>query len=109
MADVNESLLKEAAEKVGCSYYVGDLSNRETCKGLVDFTIEKHLKVDILVNVAGIQTVKAIEEFPEDKWDFMISLMLTAPFLLTKYCWRSMKEQNWGLSLIHISEPTRRT
>ena len=96
MADVNEALLKESAKKVGCSYYVGDLSKREACKGLVDFTIEKNLKVDILVNVAGIQTIKAIEEFPEDKWDFMISLMLTAPFLLTKYCWKSMKDQKWG-------------
>ncbi len=96
MADVNEVLLKEAAEKIGCSYYVGDLSKRETCKGLVDFAIKKNMKVDILVNVAGIQTVKSIEEFPEDKWDFMLSLMLTAPFLLTKYCWSSMKDQKWG-------------
>jgi len=93
MADVNE---EESADQFGQSYYCADLSKRESCKALVDFALEKHGKVDILINVAGIQTVSPIEEFPEDKWDFMISLMLTAPFLLTKYVWPSMKEQNWG-------------
>ncbi|WP_324823437.1 3-hydroxybutyrate dehydrogenase [Sinanaerobacter sp. ZZT-01] len=96
MADVNEEKLKESADQFGQSYYCADLSKRESCKSLVDFALEKHGKVDILINVAGIQTVSPIEEFPEDKWDFMISLMLTAPFLLTKYVWPSMKEQNWG-------------
>jgi 3-hydroxybutyrate dehydrogenase len=26
----------------------------------------------------------------------MIALMLTAPFLLTRYCWPAMKKQKWG-------------
>lgn len=96
MADVNEEKLKESAKKFKQDYFAADLSKRDSCKTLVDFALEKHGKVDILVNVAGIQTVSAIEDFPEDKWDFMISLMLTAPFLLTKYVWPSMKEQQWG-------------
>lgn len=96
MADINEEGLKAQSERIGANYYRTDLSKREDCKGLVDFTIDKFSKVDILVNVAGIQTVSPIEDFPEDKWDFMMSLMLTAPFLLTKYVWPSMKEQKWG-------------
>jgi len=43
-----------------------------------------------------------VEEFPENKWDFMISLMLTASFLLTRYCWPSMKANGWG-RIIHIN------
>lgn len=96
MADVNEELLRTQAERIGAEYFKADLSKRESCKSLVDFTLNKFSKVDVLVNVAGIQTVSPIENFPEDKWDFMISLMLTAPFLLTKYVWGSMKEQGWG-------------
>mgnify|MGYP000992890693 CR=1 FL=1 len=96
MADINEEKLKNESIRLGTSYFKGDLSKREACKNLVDFTLEKFSKVDILVNIAGIQTVSPIEDFPEDKWDFMISLMLTAPFLLTKYVWPTMKEQNWG-------------
>ena len=96
MADINEDKLKVEAERIGGLYFKTDLSKRADCKGLVDYAIEKYSKVDILINDAGIQTVSPIEEFPEDKWDFMINLMLTAPFLLTKYVWPSMKEQKWG-------------
>ncbi len=96
MADINEEKLKSESERINADYFKVDLSKREGCKGLVDYTLDKYSKVDILINIAGIQTVSPIEDFPEDKWDFMINLMLTAPFLLTKYVWNSMKEQGWG-------------
>ncbi len=96
IADINEPKLKEEGGRIGAAYMKADLSKREDCKALVDFALERFSKVDILINVAGIQTVSPIENFPEDKWDFMINLMLTAPFLLTKYVWPSMKEQGWG-------------
>jgi 3-hydroxybutyrate dehydrogenase len=96
MADINEEKLIEESKRVGGEYFRVDLSKREDCFNLVDFTVKRFSKVDVLVNVAGIQTVSPIEDFPEDKWDFMISLMLTAPFLLTKYVWPYMKEQGWG-------------
>jgi len=96
MADINEEKLRVEASRIGGEFFKADLSKRVDCKNLVDFTLDKFSKVDILINVAGIQTVAPIEEFPEDKWDFMMNLMLTAPFLLTKYVWPSMKEQGWG-------------
>lgn len=96
VADINEENLIKEANKLGVSYFKADLSKREDCKALVDFTLNKYKKVNILINVAGMQNMSTIEDFPEDKWDFMISLMLTAPFLLTKYVWPSMREQGWG-------------
>ena len=96
MTDINVEKLKDEATKIGASYFATDISKQENCKALVDFTNEKYGKVDILINVAGVQTVSPIEDFPEDKWDFMISLMLSAPFYLTKYVWPKMKEQKWG-------------
>jgi len=96
MTDINEEKLKEEATKIGASYFATDISKQTNCKALVDFANEKYGKVDILINVAGIQTVSPIEDFPDDKWDFMISLMLSAPFYLTKYVWPKMKEQNCG-------------
>lgn len=96
MVDINEAQLKAHCERLGSEYVVADLSKREDCKNVVDVTARLFEKVDILVNVAGIQTVSPIEDFPEDKWDFMINLMLTAPFLLTRYSWPFMKAQKWG-------------
>jgi 3-hydroxybutyrate dehydrogenase len=102
MADISEEKLKIESSRIKADFWQGDLSKRIGCKSLADYVIEKHKKVDILVNVAGIQTVSPVEDFPEDKWDFMIGLMLTAPFLLTKYVWNSMKEQGWG-RIIHLN------
>ena len=105
MADVNEALLRESARKLGGVPFVGNLTKREDCRQLVDFTAQRFGRIDILANVAGVQHVCPIEEFPEDKWDFIISLMLTAPFLLTRYCWPYMKENGWG-RIINMSSIT---
>lgn len=96
MVDINEEQLKAHCERLNATYVVADLSKRADCKNVVDQTVLRHNTVDVLVNVAGIQTVSPIEDFPEDKWDFMQALMLTAPFLLTKYSWPFMKNQKWG-------------
>lgn len=90
-----ESVDKTIAE-IGCDGLAVDLSQRSECKRLVDYTIEKYGRVDILINNAGIQHVCKLEEFPEDKWQFMMDLMLNAPFYLIKDCIPSMKAQGWG-------------
>jgi len=96
MCDINEEQLKIEADKLNAIFFLADLTQREQCKDLVDFSINKFKKIDILLNIAGMQSIAPIEEFSEDRWDLMISLMLTAPFLLTKYVWPSMKKQKWG-------------
>ncbi len=96
MIDINEDGLKEHSSRIGAAFKVADLSKREDNKAAIDFAADKFGTVDILVNVAGIQTVSSVENFPEDKWDFMMNLMLTSPFLLTKYSWPYMKENKWG-------------
>ena len=60
IADISEAQLVEVSKELNCDYYVSDLSKRDACKALVDYTIEKYSKVDILVNVAGVQNVSSI-------------------------------------------------
>jgi 3-hydroxybutyrate dehydrogenase len=96
IADVNEKMGGEHARRLNSHFVSADLSQRQGCKNLVEEALHLHGTVHILVNNAGFQHVSPIEEFPEDQWDRMISLMLTAPFLLTRYCWPSMKKQKWG-------------
>lgn len=102
MADINEQAGQQEAAKLDALFVKADLSQRSGCQQLVNTALDQFGRVDILVSNAGIQHVSPVEDFPEDKWDFMISLMLTAPFLLTKYCWPSMKENGWG-RIIHIN------
>jgi 3-hydroxybutyrate dehydrogenase len=96
MADVNTEAGQREAAAIGATFVRTDLTRREQCRQLVDAALAQAGRVDILINNAGIQHVSPVEDFPEDKWDFMMALMLTAPFLLTRYCWPSMKERRWG-------------
>jgi len=96
LADLNEQAGREHAKRLGGTFVAADLATRAGCKALVEAALKAHGGVHVLVNNAGYQHVAPIEEFPEDQWDRMISLMLTAPFLLTRYCWPSMKQQKWG-------------
>ncbi len=52
--------------------------------------------VDLLVNNAGLQSVSPIEDFDEAKWDLLVAVMLTAPFLLIKAMLPGMYERDWG-------------
>jgi len=96
VADVNEKTGAEHAKRLGGDFVLADLTKRSGCKQLVDTTLQKHGTVHVLVNNAGYQHVSPIEDFPEEQWERMIFLMLTAPFLLTRYAWPAMKKQNWG-------------
>ncbi len=96
LADLNEQAGREHAGRLKGSFVAADLSTRQGCRQLVDEALRLHGTVHILVNNAGYQHVAPIEEFPEEQWERMIALMLTAPFLLTRYCWPAMKKQRWG-------------
>jgi len=105
VSDINPEAGQAAADRLGGIFVQGDLSQRVACKMLIDRTVDAFGTVHILVNNAGFQHIEAVEEFSEDTWDKMIALMLTAPFLLTRYAWPYMKQQKWGrvvnMSSIH--------
>ena len=102
MADISLEAGQREAARLGAHFVQADLSERAACKALIEAAVNKYGSVDILVNNAGIQHVSPVEDFPEDKWDFMIRLMLTAPFLLTRYAWPYMKAAGWG-RVINVS------
>ncbi|HXC06634.1 MAG TPA: 3-hydroxybutyrate dehydrogenase [Bacteroidia bacterium] len=52
--------------------------------------------ITVLVNNAGIQFVSPIEDFPDEKWDQIIGINLTASFHTCKAVWKGMKERKYG-------------
>ena len=96
LADVNEKAGAEHAKRLDGTFVAADLTSRGGCRNVVDQALKAHGTVHVLVNNAGFQHVSPIEDFPEDQWERMLALMLTAPFLLTRYCWPAMKQQKWG-------------
>jgi 3-hydroxybutyrate dehydrogenase len=96
LGDINPETGLAAAERLQALFVEGDLSQRKACQSLISRAVEEFGTVHVLVNNAGFQHLDPVEAFPEDTWDKMIALMLTAPFLLTRYAWPHMKAQHWG-------------
>jgi 3-hydroxybutyrate dehydrogenase len=80
----------------------GDVSQVEDVRRLIAATLEHYQHIDILVNNAGLQHVAPITEFTEERWNHLIGVMLTGPFLTTKYAFPHMQSQRQG-RIINIS------
>jgi 3-hydroxybutyrate dehydrogenase len=63
---------------------------------MVADTVKQLGSVDILCNNAGIQFVAPIVDFPEDKWDAIIAVNLSAAFHATKAALPLMRKKRWG-------------
>ncbi len=57
--------------------------------------------IHVLINNAGLQYVAPIEEFPVEKWDLLINVMLRGSFLMTQAMLPRMRSQGFG-RIIHI-------
>ena len=62
-----------------------DLTTREGNRAAVDAALERFGRLDAIVANAGFQHVAPVTEFPEERWDALLALLLTSPFLLAKY------------------------
>jgi 3-hydroxybutyrate dehydrogenase len=53
-------------------------------------------QIDVLINNAGIQHVSKLEDFPADKWQLLIDVMLVGPALLTQALLPNMRKNDYG-------------
>jgi len=84
------------------AYYQVDLCDREQRQELVPKVVDRFGRLDCLVNCAGMQHRQPAAEFSLDKWDAVLSLMLTAVFELSQQAARVMERQGGG-KIIHIA------
>ncbi|WP_338781658.1 3-hydroxybutyrate dehydrogenase [Metabacillus sp. FJAT-52054] len=75
---------------------VCDVTKEEHIAAAIETVMETYGRLDILINNAGLQYVSPIEEFPTDRFEFLIKVMLTAPFIATKHAFPIMKKQRFG-------------
>ena len=76
--------------------HAADLTTREGNRGAVDAALERFGRLDAVIPNAGFQHVSPVAEFPEDRWDAILSLLLTSPFLLARYAWEALAESGAG-------------
>ena len=79
-----------------------DLSNPENAQSLIDFAFSKYHKIDLLVNNAGVDLVKMINDTTFDDFDYIMKVNLYSPYFLVKGFAKHMIDSKYG-NIINIS------
>ena len=85
-----------AASGTRVAYDGADLAKPASVAGLVAHTAAELGGLDILVNNAGIQHTAPIADFPDDRWDQVIAINLSAAFHAMKAAIPGLKRAGWG-------------
>lgn len=101
LADLDGTAADAAARKINGSgaRALGvqcDVSSEAQLTAAIDKAISTWGRIDILINNAGLQFVSPLEEFPTEKFELMMRVMLVAPFVATKRVFPIMKRQRYG-------------
>jgi 3-hydroxybutyrate dehydrogenase len=78
------------------AHHGADMTRSAEIRAMVAACTEAFGAPDILINNAGFQHVAPIDEFPEDKWDAVLSIILSSAFHATKAALPGMKAKGWG-------------
>jgi len=101
LSDINEEVLKETLEliedgKDKTTIMKVDVRNPDEVKNMIDLTIEKYGRIDVLIVNAGVVRVGQIETFPDEDYDLLIDVNLKGTHYTCKYAVPYFKKQKSG-------------
>lgn len=102
--DANET--KNYIEKLGgeCTLLSGDITDASFCQKIVDTTLQKYGKINILVNNAGVQFQQTkLENISDEQFDYTMKVNVYGMFYLTKAVIPYLKS---SASIINLSSVT---
>jgi 3-hydroxybutyrate dehydrogenase len=73
-----------------------DLRKPQQIQDMVKKAEKEFGQIHVLINNAGVQHVAPLEKFPEEKWDLILAVNLSAAFHCSKAVWPAMKENGFG-------------
>lgn len=89
-------------EKINIDIFKADISKRDEVKKIVEYTINKYGKIDILINNAGISQIKEFTQITDEDWNRMINTNLNSVFYITQESCKNMIHNKNGC-IINIS------
>jgi 3-hydroxybutyrate dehydrogenase len=101
VADLDAKAADTAARKINASGgealgVACDVTSEAQLGAAIEKTVTTWGRIDILVNNAGLQFVAPLEEFPTEKFELLLRVMLIGPFMATKRVFPIMKRERYG-------------
>lgn len=92
-----EQTLRATAEELGNAVpIVCDVADMQAIPKLVDQVVERFGRIDVLINVAGVNRRKPAEQVTEDDFDFVVDINLKGAFFLSQSVGKKMIAQQSG-------------
>jgi 3-hydroxybutyrate dehydrogenase len=73
-----------------------DLTSPAENVAAVHAALERFGRLDVVVPNAGVQHIAPIQDFPGERWETIIALLLTSPFVLAKHAWPALGASGAG-------------
>lgn len=83
-------------------FRVCDVSDEQQIRAMVDATVKRFGRLDVVVNNAGVQRFRAIAEMDRAEWEWIFAVNLTGPALVAKYAVPHLKSAGGG-SIVNVS------
>lgn len=80
-----------------------DVTDAEAVSSMVDGTVERWGRVDILINNAGILRDKSFANMEQSDFDLVVDVHLTGTSICTKAVWNHMRDQKYGRIVVTTS------
>jgi 3-hydroxybutyrate dehydrogenase len=74
--------------------YALDVSSEQDVERFMD--VMSGRRIDVLINNAGLQNVARVDEFPVEKWDLLMNVMVRGTFLMTRAVLPVMRANGFG-------------
>lgn len=98
-----EGVVREVREAGGEALFVQtNVSSRPDVEGLVSAALERFVRLDVMVNAAGILTHMPVVDHRDDVWDRLFAVNMKGVYLCSQAAARQMAQQGSG-SIINIS------
>jgi NAD(P)-dependent dehydrogenase (short-subunit alcohol dehydrogenase family) len=98
IVDRDSDLAKKIAAEIGADPpIVGDVSDSDFCKRAVESIIEKHERLDVLINCAGIIVRADAQGTTDEEWQEIMGINVDGVFFMSREAIGPMKKQGNGV------------
>ena len=97
------AVLDAIARDAAAALSLGDVAESAYCDRLVDETVERFGRLDVLFNNAGICLHGPLDETTDDDWDQLIGINVSGSFYMARAAVRQMKAQGAGGAIVNMS------